>query len=274
MSMKRYATWLTGMVSVKGEPLANSMAFYKHLKKSIYSPAGYMLVACFPKSGSTFLSKALAEIMGWQYDTFVYKFGRLEQDFFEPKLIDHYNRGTVIHQHLRAVDGNVILIKDFDIKCIVLTRNIFDTVVSYRDHIYREGLKWPMGYYGKDFLSLDKITQFDHIISTLVPWLLGFYASWHEQEVSGNLAPIWVDYESLIGNTESIIQSIFHFHSLPITPASIQQGLFRLKEKSAKIRFNKGISGRGRETLTKQQINAVRDYTRFYPSINFSRIGL
>lgn len=246
---------------------------YLQSKKKIYHKGQYYLIACLPKSGSTFVSKTIAELFNFHYDTFVSGFNQIEHDLFEPKLIKNLNKNVIIHQHLKAADANVKLLEKYNVKTIVLTRNVYDIIVSFYDHLHNETLKWSMLMIEEDFFSLNEQEKYDMIIDFLTPWIFNFYVSWYR--ASKDLKVHWIKYEDVINSPQSSIEKIIWKWNLEkqLDSDKLKKILSRSK-KSTTNRFNKGISGRGRKILSKKQIDRIHSFTNYYTDINFEFIGL
>ncbi len=232
----------------------------------------FVLVACMPKSGSTFLSRTLASILGFGYKTLVSAFSQIEHDLYEPKLIDNYGKGMVVHMHTRGADANLELARKYDMPVIVTTRNIADIVVSFHDHIHKETLKWPMAHLNEVQLAqLSTSKQYDLIIDFLVPWLISFFVSWTDATRIGGLPIKWIRYEELTLQQNKTFENLQNW--LPYEPAT--NVLPSLVEKDPKsVRLNRGISGRGKQLLSKPQLDRIAHFATYYPGYDFSSIGL
>jgi hypothetical protein len=110
------------LINLKNDPLDSSVTLINILKRKLFPNKSKILIACMPKSGSTFLSKLLAHYTGYKYTSIVYDLKQNEQDIYLPKLIDNYNHHLIIHQHCRATISNVLLLKEHQIKVVVLVR--------------------------------------------------------------------------------------------------------------------------------------------------------
>ena len=117
------------------------------LKKSARAYPPSILIACMPRSGSTYLSNLLAAVTGYPRHPLVYTFYRNEQDLYLPALMKALTIPTVTQQHLRATGPTLELIDIFNLRPIVLVRNLFDVVVSYFDHLHQESLLVPAAYF-------------------------------------------------------------------------------------------------------------------------------
>src|SRR5438552_7435823 len=93
------------------------------------APKDHLLIACFPKSGSTYLAKTLSAITGLPTRHACATFGNNDQDICERKLRG-LSRRSVIQQHVKGTNNNVALMKHYGVRPIVLVRDIYDTIIS------------------------------------------------------------------------------------------------------------------------------------------------
>jgi hypothetical protein len=228
-----------------------------------------------PKSGSTFMAKALGELTGYSYAGLTYGYERDDQNLYLPKLIDAYTSGTVTHQHVRATGPNTELFRRFGIRPVVLTRNIFDVVISIRDHILNEGPAFPSFFCNESFADMDDGMQLDFIIELGVPWYYNFYVSWYEASRLGTLDVLWLTYDSVVKDWAAALKAVADFYGFDYSEQEITACLERTRGKQrSEIRLNKGVSGRGRSVLSQDQIGKIVAMSRFYPTVDFAPIGL
>jgi hypothetical protein len=271
------------------------LAYWSQLKKITSRRGEYIFIACMPKTASTFMTMALSELTGFtrvgmRYDVFnqsqaqksdvgLVKIQRSEQDLYLPKVIDAYPYGTVTQQHVKATCSNLRMMKTFSIRPVVLVRNILDVVVSIRDHLYKEGFhKFPTFFCNKKFPEFDEKTQLDWIIELGLPWYFNFYVSWYEASSSKRIDVLWLTYEEVIADWKEALKKVLLFYGIQRTDEEIEKALNVIHQqgsgKGRKIRINKGVIGRGRATLTDAQRERIIGLARFYPSVDFSRIGI
>jgi len=254
-------------------PVTSGLILTFYLKKAIFFKSHRcIVVACMPKSGSTFLSSTLSKLTGYKASFPTYGGGRNEQNLYLPALVDIYGRKTVCQMHLQATEANLILIERFSIKPIVLVRNIFDVVISFYDHLHREDTKTPMAWINDEFFKLDDSAQLDFIIGLAIPWYMSFYVSWFSATQEGTVNPIWLTYEELTADPRSTLRLIVDSYNIRKSDEDIGNVLQQVERE--KVRFNKGVSGRGCQILTETQIQRIKDFTRCYPWVDFSRIGI
>ena len=232
----------------------------------------HIFIACTPKSGSTFLKNVLAGITGYRDVFMVYSPGQFEQDVYLPTIRSAATFDSVTQQHCRASEANVHLMQAFAVKPVVLVRNIFDSVMSLFD-FYNNGA-FASSFHRADYLELDEETRIDLLIDNLVPWYFEFVSSWADVEKHKRLEVQWLTYEDLIKDKASAIENVLRHYGLGAPRNGIEQKIQEVESERRRTRFNKGVSGRGSEGLRDRQKDRIRSFARYYPSTDFSRIGL
>lgn len=233
----------------------------------------HIFITCTPKSGSTYLLRILEQILGYEVRIFIAAYDRTEQDIFEPKIINNLKINTVTHQHTRCTDNNIRLLKKYDIKPVILTRNLFDSVISMRNHMIQEPENswWPMGYIDANFYELTIEKQYDFIIDLLLPWYINFYVSWeHYAEKEGLL---WITYEELFSEKLETLQRILNYYGISkrITHKNLEKAEVKIKGQTRKTK--KEISESAID-LSEYQVAKIRALTKYYKDINFEKIGI
>ncbi len=248
---------------------------HRRNKLSKGQPPRHVLIACMPKCGSTFVSKIIAETYGLDYGFFAGPGKEIEYDIEETFILDRYFDPYVIHQHVRGIDANVKIVKELGITTFVLTRSIPDVIVSFYDHLHNEHTTWPMLYVAKEvFFTLDERTKYDQIIDFLTPWLFNFYVSWKEASKKEYPELVFLTYEEMLEDKASFFDKVFNaipFKKAELSASSEAELYEKVKGKS---RFNKGRTGRGKEILSEAQINRIKGFARYYPSYDFSPLGI
>ena len=250
------------------------LRFYMKLNQKFRRKGESIFIACAPKSGSTFLAKSLARVTGFTTTRMNYAFGRSEQELYFPKMIDAYALNTVTQQHLRANTANLALISQFEIRPVILVRNLFDTVVSIRDHLLREGPeRFPSIYATETFAHLEEEEQFDFVVANAMPWYFNFFASWWDSCHSKQIDALWLTYEGFFEDCPAGLTKVLEFYGIKRSIREVQEAIETV-EGSANTRLNVGRVGRGKERLTSSQQIAVSEFAKFYPRVDFSSVGL
>jgi hypothetical protein len=232
----------------------------------------HLFIACVPKSASTFLKNLLVNVTGYRDLFTVYAAGQSEHEIYLPTLREFAHLDTVTQQHCRASDANVHLMQAFAIRPVVLVRNIFDSVMSLLD-FYNKGA-FQTSYARADWPALDEETKIDLLIENVIPWYFQFVASWDLVEKQKRLELHWLSYEDLVADKPSSVLKVLEFYGLGASRRGIEERIGEIESEARKIRFNKGVTGRGGKGLNDRQKEQVRRLTRFYPSTDFGRIGL
>ncbi|MFN3348161.1 hypothetical protein [Pseudorhodoplanes sp.] len=232
----------------------------------------YLLVA-LPKSSSTYCTQALSRILHGD----VYK-DIVVQDRFTPKdlqvagIVNARDRVTVSQVHLVATGANLRILQNFKIPVVILLRNLFDVVVSLRDHMktnpYFSSILIPNAY-----ASLKDEDQLDYIIDTAVPWMVTFYVSWAQAMQRGDIDTKFVFYEDMIRDPVPFFQNACGTLGVSVSQADVNRALAQT-EKSPATRFNVGKVGRGQSELSAAQIARIRRHADYYPGVSLEPLGL
>jgi Sulfotransferase domain len=229
----------------------------------------HLLLACFPKSGSSFLTRVLAILLDWPHVPLSYAYERSEQDIYLPNLLYQDSGPTISQHHLRATGSNLHLIAAAGIKVIVLVRDLADTLVSLSDHFNMEGVQAPVCYANDRFIKLPRHLQFDWLIDLAAPWFVHFYVSWQYATREGAVSPLWLTYDDVVKNTVPTLERICTFLGEERTAEQIEQAIAGAPPDRIITRFNKGVAGRG-SILTPWQRVRLRRLCSHYSDIDFT----
>ncbi len=205
-----------------------------------------VFVACFPKSGSTYLTTLLAEIMDFEKIPAIqinkgncYWYN--EQDIYEKQLEIISKTDSVTQQHTKATENNIELLVKYNIKPVVLVRNIYDILLSHYDHVENDDHRQPVGFIHKEYFSLNENEKKHFLIEMHLPWYFNFFVSW--REISKDMETLWITYEQLFTEKEKTINRILDYYSLTADSDRVLSSLKAIEEKNT--RFNRGVIGRG-----------------------------
>ncbi len=213
----------------------------------------HLLIACFPKSGSTYLSKVLREMAGLA-KAYVSEPGpQNEQDLSATKLAA-IRRRSVLQQHVKATRTNVELLLEHRMRPIVQTRNLFDVIVSLHDHFERDHRSLPCGYISQEYLRAGWDERVEYLIYLHLPWYFNFVLSW--REAGSQLATYPLSYEQLFADQPGELARIAAFYNLAVTAAEVSAAIGRALKSDT--RLNVGVTGRGREMLTPRHKQSIR----------------
>jgi hypothetical protein len=233
-----------------------------------------ILLACAPKSASTFLHAALtgalrlpsaclfAATLDWG-SAALHGSALREQEPDELSMIRNglNGRGYVAQHHSRCTPYLARLLGTYHVRPIVTHRNLFDTIVSVDDMM----MEWRSkpgtidhGYFADglpvDFERLERADRLMLLAHRHTAWLLQFYLSWRYCDRVGLIKPLWISYErDFLGDKTLLAGRIAEFTGT----GDVATIAAALEDKSAgkARRLNRGVAGRGADLP-----DAVRDY--------------
>ncbi len=257
---------------------------YFRLSGFIFRNRETVIVNSFPRSSSSFTTDLLKDIFKLKRVFLIYRNGSSEQDLFEPEIIRNIPYNTIAQHHFKATGSNIHLISRYNVKVIILVRNIFDTIVSIREavinfiskyegkkELYENGIM-PIFYCNEKFIKMTEKEQYDLIVDHAVPWLIQFYVSWTEIYKKGNISLKFVNYSEITAATENKILEISDF--LKIRPANSLNETIIQHSRNPRNAGAKSGSGRGKKILSSEQIERVICIAKRYTDYDFSEIGI
>ncbi len=233
----------------------------------------HIFIACSPKSGSTFLKNSLVGVTGFRDMFSVYAGLQNEHELDLPQFVRFGKENTVTQQHSRATEANIQLMQSFGVKPVVLVRNIYDSVISLLD-FYTKGFTFSTFFNKEEFLAFPTEEKIDLIIEYAIPWYFQFVSGWQRAEKESRLNVNWLTYEEMIANKPATIEKVLQIYGMSAPNEIIEQRIFEIESDGEKNRFNKGVAGRGKIGLNDTQKEKVKKLARFFPSNDFSIIGL
>ncbi len=238
-----------------------------HVTSSPFVARQRVLVACMPKSGSTFTSNAIGRLPGFRKTSLVTHYGRTEQDLDARLALRKGRYNYVCQHHVRYNEKTRDVINRFSITPVVLVRDVHDCVISLRDHLRRESVDNSMVFANQDHLNLSDEELETFLVQMAIPWYINFYVSWHECPNA-----LWITYQDVATDSKDTIKKILrHVGRQDIRDDEIETAL--KNRNSSADRMNVGSPGRG-HMLSSENKTLIRQYCSAYPSIDFSLIGV
>ncbi len=222
-----------------------------------------ILLACMPKSGSTYLADLLASLPSMHRAHLVPHYGRREQVLGVAQLVQYRRINYVSQLHLKPSQTTHELIREFGLRPVVLVRNLWDVMVSLRDHMHQCSLDWSMAQIDPAFRSWNEDRQYDFLARAMMPWFIDFHVSW--SRVADKLA---LDYETLIAEPSATITRIVEWTGLAASSADVAAALVRVGHAAT---FNQGGSGRGHAVPESARAH-VRALAAYYTDVDFASL--
>jgi len=244
------------------------------LRQLITNIDKHIWLVCAPKSGSTWLTRIFKDVLKWPSVALVSGFDHREQELDLSPLLAKGTTGHLLtpHQHCRYSSYTHQVIDALDTKVILQVRDIFDTIVSFYDHLTNDETAVPSGFMNRQtWDALDQDTRWSYIVDLIIPWYFNFYCGWVTSTLYSDARIKMVTYNDLKNDTLGTVSSLLDYCGEHRKSAHIQTALDR--QKTRKNRLNKGVIGRG-GTLPEHLKERVRGFTRYYPSVDFAPLGL
>ncbi|CAN7469413.1 sulfotransferase domain-containing protein [Phyllobacterium sp. LjRoot231] len=226
----------------------------------------HVLLACMPKSGSTFLCNAIAALPHFNVGVGVPDWGRREQELDDATLSRIEDQNYVLQLHVRYSNATRTQIEKHRLLPLVLVRNIFDVVPSFIDHHRKESLLHPMAFVpeGIQNWSFEESARF--VSTMIIPWYFNFYMSWYEAPNT-----LMIRYEKWVAEPEQQLTRICQHIGLDVEQVEIDRAVSSVIDASP--RKNAVNPGRG-SSLPSGCVEQIRSMAQFYRGTDFSPIGL
>jgi hypothetical protein len=229
--------------------------------------------AAMPKSGGTFLTRKIAEYLGWKHDSLRPPgSGQTNGEICRERLVDSLDENIIIHQHTLGTDGNTPLLLAHASLIVVQTRDIFEVLLSFRRHLLGESLNWQFMTFQEPFHSMETSRQLDLVIDLAAPWMLNFYVTWerHLKNPPPSARIIPVNYSRLAENESALLSSL-----IQEIEGSCDED--RLKEvlTSHQGNYRKKSHPHIEDVcFSKEQRDRVLRLASYFPETDFQRLGI
>jgi hypothetical protein len=249
------------------------------------APQLNVLVACAPKSASTFIQDALRTALslpsaGLFTATFDAGSGSAlganlrEQEPDELALIRTglNGRGYVAQHHARCSPYLARMLDFYNVRPIITHRNILDTIVSMDDMILEWRAPAPIhdGHYFNDamprkYCQMERTDRLMVLAQRWTPWLVQFFITWKKCEKLGLTQPLWISYEDdFLGDKQLLAVRVAEFLRLDGAAVDRLVNAFEDKSNGGAKRLNKGVAGRGKDVpdVVREQVMKIASYYR------------
>ena len=243
----------------------------KEIKKNVEK---HLFLICAPKSGSTWLTNILKRILKWKIVKLLPAFEHREQEIDLVPLFESRAKGNVFspHQHLRYSHYTEKIINALDSYLILQLRDLYDTIISYKDHLNKESVKVPAAFMNdENWELLTEKQKLSFVVDLVVPWYFNFYCGWITSNLYKEGRIKIITYSDMKKDAFSTVKDILEYIKEPSSDSKIEKAMAEVVKKNT--RKNKGITGRGNQ-IPDDLKRKIINYTKYYPKVNFDLIGI
>jgi uncharacterized membrane protein YkvA (DUF1232 family) len=199
-----------------------------------------ILLACMPKSGSTFLTDVIESLPDFKRAKLSPSpSGGRQPELDEARLKAAGHGSFIAQEHVLYSDWTAKMCNDFALKPVVLVRSLPDAIVSICDHIRREGGARHLCLADPRAAGVDDATLEAMLAHFRAPWYVNFYMSWRMVR-----SKLMISYEELIDNPETTVGKIVDFAGASVTNRAIARAVGEVRDRR-QSRLNVGVDGRG-----------------------------
>lgn len=242
-----------------------------------------ILVASAPKTGSTFLASALHRtydlsrvsltlLSAWSYGHSQFGGALRDHDVDELALLttSYAANGYVAHHHMIATPYLGKQAEIYGITPILTRRNLFDTLVSFDDHVQKFRGDCPYEAYlhfgvSDGWYDMEFDDRMEFLLDSQLHWYSRYYASWRLSQAGGHIDPLWIDYEKdILGPKDALAAKLVA--RLKAEKSSIATLTAELEKNGGNSEhFNKGVAGRGGK-ITGKNRQRIEDFIHRFKS--------
>ncbi|HEX3726888.1 MAG TPA: hypothetical protein VHV08_11625, partial [Pirellulales bacterium] len=125
----------------------------------------HVWISAAPKSGSTWFSLMVGWLLDWPTVRLTSGYDRKEHEVDLLPLLAYPDVNIFSpRQHCRASQPTLDFIAKFQVHPVIQLRDVFDSVVSLRDHLVGEDRRMSMAYVDDRFLEFGEERQFEFIV--------------------------------------------------------------------------------------------------------------
>lgn len=175
-------------------------------------PCNNRLIACQPKSASTFLANILSNILQIPVDEYS-GYGTDPRTVSVDKVLEIAERPAVIHQHCQATRPTLGLFRAAKLRPVALIRDVEDALMSQLRHRLRNS------DHNKRDRGLEQMALEDQIgVNALesASWFVRFQVGWYAAMVNDFIPTLLIDYDDLTAHPNATVVRVLEHWGEPV----------------------------------------------------------
>ena len=231
-----------------------------------------VILAFAPKAAGTFFRSAAVIAADGQLVRAVHAQGERDAQFYVPTFLSYYMGSVtpytmVSHVHMQAFTANRHFIEAFDLKPIVMLRSIPDMLASYWDMLTNEPTARLEGLncrIPRTFPELARAQQANYLIDMLGPWYASYFATWLDYAEERPERVCLLDYNAFVDDPASALRTALTHCGIERSAKVCRAAIADSWRDRDEMRFNKGVSGRGRAYFSAEQLERLEQMLGYY----------
>jgi hypothetical protein len=284
----------------KGQaPAINAFQFVYFISQARMAAANSVtpriVVSAPMKSGSTFISESIATalklpkisllmLLARSYDYPVYGAGARPHEIDELALLSACMSpsGFVAHHHMVCSPYLATQAQLYNLKFVLLKRNIFDCIVSLDDFCLKNfstittdvddtvylRMLLPPGWQ-----KMEDEARIHHLIDRFLHIYVHYHISWKVLERQGLVKPYWISYENeLLADKAAMAARLGAWLGSSAQETQALAADFSRDEGLERMHFNKGVAGRGARIQGANRARVVDAFDAYKELADWSEI--
>jgi hypothetical protein len=267
----------TAIQAVFGLPLPNgafdgSTAQYL---RELGSLRPILMLPFAPKAAGTYFRQAAMEVLGGQLVRGCHAQGGRDATPYLPTFLaaflDAEAPPTVFHFHMQAFAANRHFIEAFQIRPIIMLRNLPDMLASFWDMLENDPVARDNGLnclIPGNFLTLSRHEKAEFILDVVAPWYASYFATWKQFHDDAPDVVHVLRYRDFCNHPAATLHSALEHAGFSASVLECEVALSRVWPNRNSYRYNKGRSGRGREYFSEEHLGKIARLLSYYPKID------
>jgi hypothetical protein len=234
-----------------------------------------LLLAFAPKCAGTYFRQAALHALDGQLVRMCHAQGGRDGTLYLPNILawclDDDAPATVSHIHMQALDGNRHFIEAVGLKPVIMIRNIADTLASFLDMLEVDPVARAEGLNCQipgNFCDLDRGDKLDFMIEVIAPWYASYYATWKNFSDAARDTVCVLYYREFCDNPADTLHRAIVHAGFATTRFQCLKSVERAWEEKEAYRYNKGVSGRGKDYFAPRHFKRLQKLLSYYPQLS------
>ncbi len=177
--------------------------------------------------------------------------------------------GFMFQCHAKASPGNLPILQRHNIRPIIVTRNIFDSLVSVQKRFDEATETGWLGNPMQGWKALPDRQKWRWLAYNVSPWMISFYVSWFKADIE----KLFVSYEDHFRDQVSGIRRILDHTGISELGSVSDEDIKSVTGRMDGNFSGSGISGRGKREVPAEWQDMIRDQARAWGSENWKHLA-